>query len=162
MWPWCDKVFPRTLWSMAQPKASVWQRGSWVPPSPTARFSCSLCFVTSGLTVPLAPRPWRCSCGQSLQPSLVHPPEPGARPLWEQGPAAWRWWGVCPCWLGARSRLGILAANLYGVPLCPGFHLFGLGLGETPGRNRAHIEFLLLQNSSTAIWSLAAQGWTGK
>lgn len=128
MWPWCDKItsllLPRTLQRMNQPKASLWQRGSLVPPRPTACFSRYLCFVTSGLPVPLVPRPWRCSCSESLQPSLVHRPEPGACPLWEQGPAAWSWWGVCLCWLGPRSRLGILAASLYGVPFCPGFYLF--------------------------------------
>lgn len=87
--------------------------------------SRSLCFVTSGLPVPLVPRPRRCSCSsESLHPRLAHRPEPGARPRWEQGPAAWSWWGVCLCWLGPRSRLGVLTASLYGVPSCPGFHLF--------------------------------------
>lgn len=89
VWPWCDKVtsllFPRTIQRMDQPKASLWQRGSLVPRSPTVCFSRCLCSVTSSLTVPLVPRPWRCSYGKSLQPSLVHRPEPGTHPLWEQG-----------------------------------------------------------------------------
>lgn len=37
---------------------------------------------------PLVPRPLRCSCRESLRPSLVCQPEPGSRPLCEQGPVA--------------------------------------------------------------------------
>lgn len=53
---------------------------------PAKSVSLGICIVTSGLT--LVPRPSRCSCRESLRPSLVCQPEPGSRPLCEQGPVA--------------------------------------------------------------------------
>lgn len=74
-------------------------------------------------------RALRDAFAESLQPSLVCLPEPGTHPLC-QNKALWLGVSrVCVCvGLGPESVFRILAANTYGVLLCPGFHPLDLVL----------------------------------
>lgn len=99
MWPWCDKVaslsLPRTLQRMGQPNPGPGEEKERVI-GPAESDSMFLLVSLLRHLRPHCPFSAKALEMQQQRDLATQPgsPEPGACPLWEQGPAAWSWWRV--------------------------------------------------------------------